>query len=318
MSARIFKVMTLLAATALAGCAYAPYHSDGAVRDYDYGYNDSGFHDRGFNDRDYDDFYYYPSVGIYFNISSGYYYYQHEHRWVRTRTLPRHYHLHPDHRVRMKAHRDQPYRDYRKHSQNYRGDGDRWRQRDGRNDGRDFDRRRDDQNDRSDRHDRHSSIETRSGPRRFERNRQDDGRRHDQAVERPLRNRERTEGSAEDRRKAENKRRIKEANTFEKRQTLKQDALSRQQRKREQANRQADGRANRDSGRAERREERRDERHQALRNEARPDRDRARRTDGRPDGRAERQEAGAVQRRREGEAGSDENLRWLRHNDRNN
>ncbi|MCP8687091.1 hypothetical protein [Marinobacterium sedimentorum] len=300
--------MTLLAATALAGCAYAPYHNGGAVRDYDYGYNDSGF-----NDRDYDDFYYYPSLGIYFNISSGYYYYQDEHRWVRTRTLPRHYRLHPDHRVRMKAHRDQPYRDYQKHSQTYRRDGDRWRQHDGRNDGRgdrDGDRRRDDRNDRSDRHDRHSSIETQSGPRRFERNRQDDGRRHDQAVERPLRNRERTEGSAETRRKAESNRRIKEAHTFEKRQTLKQDALNRQQRKREQDNRQADGRTHRDSGRAERR----DERHQTLRDEARPDRDRARRTDGR----ADRQEAGPVERRREGEAGSDEDLRWLRHNDRNN
>jgi hypothetical protein len=171
MSARILKGLTLLAATVLAGCAYAPYHSGGAVRDYDYGYAGSGY-----SDSYYDDFYYYPRVGIYFNIHSGYYYYQHEHRWIRTRTLPRHYRLHPDHRVRMKAHRSQPYRDYKHHSQRYRGDRDHWRHHDRRDDSRgdrDRDRRR---YDRSDRHDRHSSVETRSSPRRYGRNLQDGGR----------------------------------------------------------------------------------------------------------------------------------------------
>ncbi len=337
MSARALKVLTLFAATVLSACTYAPYHTGGVVRDYDYGYAGSNY-----SNSYYDDFYYYPRVGIYFNIHSGHYYYQHNHRWVRTRTLPRHYKLHPDHRVRMKAHRDKPYRDYHHHSQRYRGDSDQWRQRDN----RDGDRRRydrNDRNDRNDRYDRRSSQQLQSSPRRGERDWRDDRSANrleqDYRGDRRSRNPER---SREDARKAAAYQRLKNANTFEERQAIYQDALRRQEIKRARENRQSDHsnvRDRRNDARAQssqqtwqeqrdRRERRGETRalRQSDNENARSRRDDTRvqssqqtwqeRRERRREARAQRQEPGPVERRRERLTDNDEDLRWLRQGSR--
>jgi len=220
MSARMLKVLTLFAATVLSACTYAPYHTGAVVRDHDYGYNDS-LHD---------DFYFYPSLGIYFNIHSGYYYYEHEHRWIRTRSLPRHYNLHPDHRVRLKAHRDKPYRDYQQHHQRYRSDGDRGRQFEKRDDKR----RRYDRNERDD---RRSSLVPNHGPRRFDRSTADDRRTVGRQHHTRNREQERRLHSSDTDRDAAQVRRLKQATTTEKRRMLYRDAQRRQEIRRGQLQR---------------------------------------------------------------------------------
>lgn len=66
------------------------------------------------------DYYYYPYSRVYFNISTGYYFYHDHDRWRRTRTLPRHYRL--DHRDRVKIRvksKDRPYIRYNEHRAKY-------------------------------------------------------------------------------------------------------------------------------------------------------------------------------------------------------
>lgn len=56
------------------------------------------------------DYYYYPSVRVYFNFTTGYYYYPSHGVWLHSRVLPRHIYLDPRERVRVQINDPQPYR----------------------------------------------------------------------------------------------------------------------------------------------------------------------------------------------------------------
>ena len=66
------------------------------------------------------DYYYYPNTRIYFNISTGYYYYPDRDRWVRIKRLPPRYRLNNNDRVtvRIKS-KDQPYLYHNQHRAKY-------------------------------------------------------------------------------------------------------------------------------------------------------------------------------------------------------
>ena len=55
------------------------------------------------------DYYYYPSVGVYFNVYSGYYHYYSNGRWVRSVTLPPTIYLNPRDRHQLKTKEPDPY-----------------------------------------------------------------------------------------------------------------------------------------------------------------------------------------------------------------
>jgi hypothetical protein len=63
----------------------------------------------------YYDYYYYPSIGIYYHLFSGDYFYPHRGRWWRTRDLPHHFRLDKHHRIPLHIKKDRPYDDYRDH-----------------------------------------------------------------------------------------------------------------------------------------------------------------------------------------------------------
>ncbi|CAA6828814.1 MAG: Unknown protein [uncultured Thiotrichaceae bacterium] len=55
------------------------------------------------------DYYYYPSIRVYFNVASGYYFYSNGVSWIRTRTLPTQYYLDSRDRVRIVIKSEKPY-----------------------------------------------------------------------------------------------------------------------------------------------------------------------------------------------------------------
>ena len=110
MIVNIFRVLALLTAAMLTACTHVPYHSGTSV----------GV--RGHYDSTYDDFYFYPDESVYFSIRSGHYYHRPHHRWTRVDTLPRHVYLNPRHRVKLRLHREFPYRHHRDHSARFRFD----------------------------------------------------------------------------------------------------------------------------------------------------------------------------------------------------
>lgn len=77
-----------------------PYHSGGTY--YPYGY------------------YYYPSLRVYFQYSTGFYFYISDGIWTRSRILPPHFRLHPRDRVHLKLKRDKPYLLNPQHVEKYR------------------------------------------------------------------------------------------------------------------------------------------------------------------------------------------------------
>ncbi len=66
------------------------------------------------------DYYYYPSVRVYFQYSSGFYFYISNGRWIRNRTLPPHVRLNPSDRVFLRLKSDKPYHSNRQHVEKYR------------------------------------------------------------------------------------------------------------------------------------------------------------------------------------------------------
>ena len=66
------------------------------------------------------DYYYYPTARVYFNISTGDYFYPDRDRWVRGRSLPSHYRVNDNDRVsiRIKS-KDQPYMYQNEHRAKY-------------------------------------------------------------------------------------------------------------------------------------------------------------------------------------------------------
>ena len=89
-----------------AGCVYDPVyygpppHSDYRPHIYDY--------------------YYYPSVGVYFHFTSGYYYYRDRQRWIRSRVLPPHIHIDSKSRVRIRVDADKPMVRHKEHVRTYK------------------------------------------------------------------------------------------------------------------------------------------------------------------------------------------------------
>jgi hypothetical protein len=56
------------------------------------------------------DYFFYPSVGVYFNIRSGYYYFRSDGRWVRSNSLPPRIRLDHRDRHRIETREPEPYR----------------------------------------------------------------------------------------------------------------------------------------------------------------------------------------------------------------
>ncbi len=94
-------------------CVYDPYYHD----PYYYG-PPSSYHVGGtYYPYDY---YYYPSVRVYFQYSSGFYFYISNGRWIRNRTLPPYIRLNPSDRVFLRLKSDKPYQSNRQHVEKYR------------------------------------------------------------------------------------------------------------------------------------------------------------------------------------------------------
>ena len=68
------------------------------------------------------DYYYYPGARVYFQFSTGLYFYLSNKRWIRARVLPRHIHLHPHDRIIIRVKSDKPYLKHREHVKKYRLD----------------------------------------------------------------------------------------------------------------------------------------------------------------------------------------------------
>lgn len=66
------------------------------------------------------DYYYYPSVRVYFNIRHGYYWYHDRGRWHRNYRLPPHFVLHPRDRAHIHIDRGEPWRHHKEHAERYR------------------------------------------------------------------------------------------------------------------------------------------------------------------------------------------------------
>ena len=66
------------------------------------------------------DYYYYPSVGVYFHITSGDYYYYSRGKWLRTTILPPEIRLDPRDRRPVRIDTDKPYLKHPEHQQNFR------------------------------------------------------------------------------------------------------------------------------------------------------------------------------------------------------
>ena len=66
------------------------------------------------------DYYYYPSVRVYFRYSTGYYYYPSGSIWIRTRALPPKYRLDQRDRVVIRIEDKKPYARHYQHREKYR------------------------------------------------------------------------------------------------------------------------------------------------------------------------------------------------------
>jgi len=87
--------LAFAAAMLITGCVYDNYDTRPVYHDpYEY------------------DYYYYPSVGVYFNLYSGYYYYHDDHYWYRSRRLPPRYRLDPHDRIKFRDKNSRPYQRY--------------------------------------------------------------------------------------------------------------------------------------------------------------------------------------------------------------
>ena len=104
---RLWKIKTLLLAgitiTLLSSCVYGPgYHHNVSVY-YPYGY------------------YYYPSVRVYFQYSTGFYFYLSKNNvWIRTKVLPPYIRLSASERVHIDVRGTKPYIYHKQHTEQYR------------------------------------------------------------------------------------------------------------------------------------------------------------------------------------------------------
>jgi len=79
---------------------HPPYYSDGIYSPYDY--------------------YYYPSLSVYFQYSTGFYFYINDGIWIRSRVLPPRFRLSVHDRVIIHSKSDKPYLQNKTHIEKYR------------------------------------------------------------------------------------------------------------------------------------------------------------------------------------------------------
>ncbi len=102
----------------LSGC-YNPYYVGGAI-----GYQTPYVGTVVSYQQPWYDYYFYPSVGVYFNYRSGYYYHHDRGRWRHARRLPHHIHINQHDRVHLRMRGDRPYLKYSEHRRQYKGNGE--------------------------------------------------------------------------------------------------------------------------------------------------------------------------------------------------
>ena len=68
----------------------------------------------------YYEYYYYPGVSVYFQFTTGFYFYYSKNRWIRTKVLPPHIHLNPRNRVKIWVDNDKPYLKHKEHVKIYK------------------------------------------------------------------------------------------------------------------------------------------------------------------------------------------------------
>jgi hypothetical protein len=66
------------------------------------------------------DYYYYPRAQVYFQFTTGIYYYRDGGVWVTSRILPPHIHLDASERVRIQAQPERPYLKFNEHNRIYK------------------------------------------------------------------------------------------------------------------------------------------------------------------------------------------------------
>lgn len=66
------------------------------------------------------DYYYYPSVGVYYHVLTGHYYYRSGGIWTKVRVLPRHIHINRHDRVKIRIKDKRPYLHHEEHRYRYK------------------------------------------------------------------------------------------------------------------------------------------------------------------------------------------------------
>ena len=66
------------------------------------------------------DYFYYPSVSVYFQYSTGFYFYLSDGIWIRNRILPSRFRLNPSDRVPLRIESDKPYLFNSQHMEKFR------------------------------------------------------------------------------------------------------------------------------------------------------------------------------------------------------
>lgn len=104
---RIFRPLLTLAFTLVLGGCYGIYHEGPPL--YSSAYYDYPYH-----------YYYYPSVGVYYHLYSGEYYYRRDGYWRHERTLPPHYRLDRKDRVGVWLEDKQPWGRHDEHARKFK------------------------------------------------------------------------------------------------------------------------------------------------------------------------------------------------------
>jgi hypothetical protein len=124
-------VMAALA-VGLGGCTDGIYHDGPPI--YTRAYYEPPYH-----------YYYYPSVGVYFGIYSGDYYYYSDHHWRQSKMLPPGIYLDRRDRVPLWADRNKPYLKHDEHRQHFKPNPDYHPDKNRDRDERAYDRKRHDE-----------------------------------------------------------------------------------------------------------------------------------------------------------------------------
>lgn len=106
--AKYIRVIGALGLTMMSSCFYDPYY-----------YGASPYHHPHGTYYPYD-YYYYPSVQVYFQYSTGFYFYISDGIWTRSRVLPPHFLLNSRDRVPLWIKSDKPYQQNLQHVEKYR------------------------------------------------------------------------------------------------------------------------------------------------------------------------------------------------------